>query len=355
MASVLGLFPVDPLDPLGTGRSPVPGEAKRQMHSRWFNTVVVLLWLSTMTWLVTKKILPALLVGDPPKYTAILEHQQDKPPVGWRMSWDDQAVGWAVTTTKLSEDSTAEVRNRLEIERFPLAEVIPTVLQTLLSPDEPLPAHLSMTANSRLVFDEKGRLSLFDAAVQLENGFDAITISGTIDGAYLTISLAYAGGTPYETDMLLPRKAMLANSFSPEACLPGLREGQSWTVELFSPLHSPNDPVEILQAKVEGSQPMLWNDRTVNTWLVVYRDDPATRSGDGGRIRGRLWVLGDGTVLKQEAAILSSTLSFVRLPDEEAARLAERLIVDPRVGFGEKNGEVPAALQPTPAGDVPSP
>jgi hypothetical protein len=271
------------------------------------------------------------------------------------MSWGDQAVGWAVTKTKLSEDGSAEVRNWLEIERFPLAEVIPTVMKALLSPEEPLPAHFSMTANSRLIFDKTGQLSLFDAAVQFENGFDAITIAGTIDGAYLAITLAYAGSTSYETDLLLPRKAMLSNSFSPEACLPGLREGQSWTVELFSPFHSPNDPVEILQAKVEAAVPMLWNDRTVNPWLVVYRNDPGTRSGGEGRVRGRLWVLPDGTVLKQEASMLSSTLSFVRLGDEESVRLAERLIVDPRAVLGKENAQVPTGLRPPAAGELPSP
>ena len=45
------------------------------MYSRWFNAAVVVLWLATMSWLVTEKVLPPLLVGEPPSYHQVIEAQ----------------------------------------------------------------------------------------------------------------------------------------------------------------------------------------------------------------------------------------------------------------------------------------
>ena len=58
------------------------------MSSRWFNTAVVVLWLATMSWLVKEKVLPPLLIGEPPSYPEIIEAQNREPPVGWEVFLD---------------------------------------------------------------------------------------------------------------------------------------------------------------------------------------------------------------------------------------------------------------------------
>jgi hypothetical protein len=78
----------------------------------------------------------------------------------------------------------------------------------------------------------------------------------------------------------------------------------------------------VLQATVEGIKPMLWYGGTVDTWLVVYRGDPGAGTARTESPRVRLWVRGDGTVLKQEASLLDSTITFVRLSEEEAVARA---------------------------------
>jgi len=103
-----------------------------------------------------------------------------------------------------------------------------------------------------------------------------------------------------------------------------LRRGQRWTVELYSPLRPPNDPVEIRIAEVERREPIVWADRTINTWLVVYRDDPGTSLGDQTDPRAWIWVRPDGTVLQQRVRVFGSAITFVRLPPEEAAGLARK-------------------------------
>ncbi len=58
--------------------------------------------------------------------------------------------------------------------------------------------------------------------------------------------------------------------------------------------------------------------------LVVYRSDRGYGLGRDERPRGRLWVRGDGTVLKQQVMIFNSTMTFVRMSDEQAAALWKR-------------------------------
>ena len=58
-------------------------------------------------------------------------------------------------------------------------------------------------------------------------------------------------------------------------------------------------------------------------WLVVYRSDPGSGAGGSQTPRGKLWVRRDGTVLRQQVLLFDSTITFDRLPDDEAAKLAE--------------------------------
>ena len=295
------------------------------MHSRWFNITVVLLWLSAMCWLVTKKILPTLLVGEPPAYSKSLRAQRKEPPVGWTMWWNDRLLGRALTTTEAGLKGTTEMHNRLRFEHVPLEEIIPPLLKNLLNPVEAIPGELSMRVDSHLSFDRKGQMADFRSSLRFEGDVEAIKVHGTVEGGYLILSVGYGSAKAYETDMLLPRNVVLADGLSPQPRLSGLRDGQSWTTEVFSPLQPPNDPVEIMRATVEGTEPMVWNGETVETWLVVYRTDPGTGPDGKGRPRGWIRVRPDGTVLKQQIMLFASRLSFVRMTEDEAAVLAEAI------------------------------
>ena len=276
-----------------------------------------------MCWLVTKKILPTLLVGEPPAYSKSLRVQREEPPVGWTMWWNDRLLGRALTTTEASSKDVTEMHNRLRFEHVPLGEIIPPLLENLLNPAESLPEELSMNVDSHLSFDRKGRLTDFRSSLRFEGDVEAIIVHGTVDGGYLILSVGYGNAKVYETDMLLPRDVVLGDGLSPQPHLSGLRDGQIWTTEVFSPLQPPNDPVEIMQATVEGTEPMVWNGETVQAWLVVYRTDPGTGPDGKGDPRGWIWVRPDGTVLKQQVMLFASRLSFLRMADGEAAALAE--------------------------------
>ena len=294
------------------------------MYSRWSNAAVIILWVSAMTWLVKCKVLPPMLVGQPPSYRTILEAQRREPLVGWKMSFDGRPLGWALSTTSLQPDEVTEVRSWVHFDELPLEDLTPNWIRALVRLVEQPAGSLEMDAKNTTLIDPLGRLSGFKSEVRIKPLDDVINMQGTVEGTQLKLEI-HTGGLAYETEAHVPQDALLSDALSPRTQLPGLRAGQTWTVPVYSPLRPPNNPLEILQATVTGAQPIVWNDRTVETWLVVYRSDPGHGLGSDERPRGRLWVRRDGTVLKQQVMIFNSTMIFVRLPDDQAAVL-ERIV-----------------------------
>jgi len=295
------------------------------MCSRWYNVAVILLWLSAMGWLVVDKVLPPLCIGEPPSYREILDAQQQEPAVGWEMFFDGRPLGWARSSLSRLDDGTTEIHSRVHFNELPLQQLAPAWLRALIDqPDAPL----EMDAENTMTVDPLGRLSSFRSFLRLDPLEDAIKLQGIIDGNQLKLSVSL-GGPPYPTKVYLPADALLGDALSPQTQLPGLHAGQTWTVPVYSPLRPPNRPLEILQATVEGSELIQWNDGREPAWLVVYRSDRGFGLGSDSTPRGRLWVRHDGTVLKQQVMLFNSTLTFVRLPNQQAEAPAED-VDDPR-------------------------
>ncbi len=307
------------------------------MHSRWFNLTVFLLWLTMMTWLVTQKVLPSLFIGEPPSYTEILDARRTTPTVGWNLLWGDHQLGWAVSQTLTLPQGLTEVNSLIHFDELPVGEMTPSWLRGVLRPLGSRYARFRMDTHSTLVFDALGHLSRFESAVQFEPEADAFKLRGTIDGGKLSL-MVRAGDFTYDKEMLLPNSAMLDDAFSPQSELPGLREGQKWTVEVYSPLLPPNAPMEILEATVEGRDPIQWDNQIVNTWLVVYRKDPGTRASRSEKSEGKMWVHPDGTVLKQEVKLLNAPLTLVRLSDKAAMELMNEVENDPTLSYHDLTG-----------------
>ncbi|MBN2476771.1 MAG: hypothetical protein JXB62_19330 [Pirellulales bacterium] len=295
------------------------------MYSRWYNVAVVLLWLAAMSWLMVEKVLPPLQIGHPPSYGSILAAQGREPPVGWRMTFNGRPLGWALSTMAQLPTEITEIHSHVHFDELPLREMAPGWLGQLV--DEPV-AHLGMEAHSALSIDPLGRLASFRSTLRINPLHDAIKLQGNVDGNRLKLIVG-TGGLTYTTDVYLPPNALLGDALSPQTQLPGLRMGQSWTVPVYSPLRPPNSPIEVLQATVESRDRISWDGRTETAWLVVYRTDRGYGLGNDEKPRAKLWVRQDGTVLKQQVVIFNSRMTFYRLPENEAAALAER------VGTGE--------------------
>ncbi len=293
------------------------------MYSRWFNIAVVGLWLSTMTWLVVAKVLPSLLVGEPPSYSTIIETKQRDLPVGWQMTFNGRSLGWALSRTVPMANHLTEVRSRVHFDEIPLQDLTGGLGRLI---QLPIP-DMQMDVNSTLTIDSLGRLVRFDSAVQVDKFNNVIRLRGTVEDTQLSLAVR-SGGFSYTTEAYLPPDALLSDALSPQPRLPGLRKGQTWTVPVYSPLRPPNHPMEVLHAAVEELDTIVFEGTAEDVWLVVYRTDPGFRLGKDDQPRGRLWVRPDGTVLRQEVMLLDSVMSFERLSDEKAVAVMQQIDSD---------------------------
>ena len=299
------------------------------MESRWFNTLVVLVWLTTTTWLVVAKVVPPLKRGEPPNYRSMYavetDDAQKTPPVGWDMSIDGKPLGWAATHLDRvnGSDQVTKVISHIHFDRIPLEELSPAWMRALIHSAITPTDDLNMDAYSELTIDPLGHLAQFVSVLRV--GFadarNAIRIRGKVQGSTLKISVETENSIyPWET--YLPSDALVSDELSPQARLTGLHVGQEWTVPVFSPLRDPRSPVEILQAQVESREFLMWQDRAVSVNLVVYRADSGSALSSTRQPRVRLWVCDDGAVLKQEVSMLNSKIQFIRMSQERSERYA---------------------------------
>jgi hypothetical protein len=106
--------------------------------------------------------------------------------------------------------------------------------------------------------------------------------------------------------------------------------GQEWTVPVFSPLRPPGNPVDVLQARVERRDLLIWEGQTVPVNVVEYRTDSGSALSSTSHPRAKLWVRDDGAVLKQEISVLGTELVFVRLsPDRSDELYAQSMEEEP--------------------------
>jgi hypothetical protein len=294
----------------------------RGMGSRLYNSVVVVFWMATMSWLLIDKVWPTLRVGEPPNYTTILNHDEAEPPVCWAIHWADRPTGWAASRVVRRSDGMREMHSRVFISELPIDQLAPGWLRAIIKPALRRPGRLDMDAQSKLDIDPLGRLVGFDSSVRLADIPDAVRMQGIIDGNKLKVTAQSADFT-WKSEKYVTPEALVGDALSPQACLPNLHVGQSWTMPIYSPFRPPNSPMEVLEATVDRQEPIVWNGESVNALVVVYRSDAGMSLM--GEPRGKLWVRGDGLVLRQEVAMFNSHLEFTRLGAEAARELTRVL------------------------------
>jgi hypothetical protein len=289
------------------------------MGNHPFNVIVILFWLAAMSWLVVAKIVPPLRVGEPPNYASILEQGVDQPPVCWSIRMHDRAIGWAANKVVRRKDGITELYSRVYLGQFPWDDIAPGWLENVLKPMLSNFREMDVDKKSKLVVDPLGRLVGFESRVRVGNLPNAIKVSGQMEGSILKLSLQ-SGEFSHKGDHYLPPNALTSDELSPQANMPGLSVGQTWTVPLYSPFRSPNSPMEILQATVDRQDQLTWNGKSVKAHVIIYRDDPGSGL-TSSEPRGRVWVRDDGVVLRQEVAIFRSHVHFVRLSEDRAEEI----------------------------------
>ncbi len=290
------------------------------MFSRWFQALIVAFWLGTMSWLVFAKVLPPLMVGEPPTYRAIVEdahRHRAQAAARWHIFWNNEQVGSARTETALLPDDVTDLRSQVHFDHFPLAQMAPfrgaSISQLLGGTDQ----GLALDARSSVTIDALKRPLELRSTLQVGLLDQAIEMRGRVEGDHLKLTVRM-GEFVHHTQTFLPGEAILSDVLSPPARLPHLRVGQTWTTPIYSPFSAPNRPLEVLKAVVEREETIVWGGRGQRARVVVYRQDQGAGLGDSRSPRGRTWVLEDGTVVRQEATLLSATLRFELLPPEQS-------------------------------------
>lgn len=289
------------------------------MYGRLFNAAVVVFWLATMSWLIARKVLPPLLVGDPPDYRAIAAAQHEEKLVGWDVRLNGQRVGRALNTIEHARDGGTELRSWVHFKQIAWSDAVPGwLLQVLKRLDSSALDGVSMDARSTISLDADGQLKGFDCRVQLEPLLATIDMVGTVVGSRMHVTLQSGQLFSYETAIDIPAGFSVDDGLSPQARLPGLRSGQRWTVPTFSPLRPPNSPMQILNATVDTTAPIQWDGKRQQCLLVTYRPETGL-SWNNEAPQGRVWVRRDGLVLRQAVSLLDCTLTFERMRPEQAA------------------------------------
>ncbi|MCS7306712.1 MAG: hypothetical protein NZ602_16585 [Thermoguttaceae bacterium] len=318
------------------------------MGTRWVNVAVVGLWLASMSWLVVEKVLPPLRVGQPPNYQTISQARRKEGPVGWRLYWNQEPIGWALSQARPQAHQSLEIRSRVHLDYIPLADLVPEWLARLFRLPEFRQLRLSLDTTSTLMIDPLGRLVRLHSSLQVGKFPEVVHMEGVAEGNDLIFTIR-CGEFSYETKVPIPPDALLADSLSPQTRLPGLRLGQHWTLPTLSPLGRWNHALEILHAKVESEEPILWEGKTQQAYVVVFWPDIGTASAHHSP-RGRLWVLPDpdARVVRQQVTFFHSQMEFIRMSDADSVRLASQVNLDeplgaPRTNSAGQRSSVPLA------------
>ncbi len=294
------------------------------MGHRWFNLVVVLFWLCSMTWLMVAKVFPPLQVGDPPSYRSlysVADEQQE--PICWELFWNDRPIGNAITQLTKTRAGITEVKSQVHFSRLPVEDVAPPLLRPLLRSAIPAGGSLSLDADSRIDIDPLGQLVGFQSSMRPGGQRDAVVVlRGKVQGSLLIVTFDTGGGMK-PIEQTLPSSALIGDELSPQARMPGLHVGQTWTVKVYNPLRGLGGDLEVLQAKVEGPEMLLLDNEPQSVLVVVYRTDSGSILGGSREPRGKLWVASDGAVLKQVTYLFGKRLTFLRADAERSAELVD--------------------------------
>jgi hypothetical protein len=294
------------------------------MASRLYHSLVVLFWLASMTWLLVEKVAPPLLGGRPPDYRSVLEEPEAKPDY-WRITWNGRRIGSVVSQIVDRQDGRREMRSVVRFEDLPLESMLSELLGAFASFAKPM---LGSTQNyqleailaTRLAFDEERRLGAFSTVLDLAETPSFLTVTGDVtDDRKLSVVVRFAdswGGTgegkqEFRQQLDLPANALVGDTFTPKVKLEDLQVGQSWTIPVYRAF-PPNSPVQIVEAKVERHDIILWEGNDVETMLVVYRPEAGSGLRAATQATAREWVRRDGLVLRQELALSGLILRFER-------------------------------------------
>ena len=286
------------------------------MGNKVYIGVVILLWGASMTWLVSSKILPPFLRGEPPK-TGVRTGQ----PVCWRVSVADDPIGWAVSQTVPGAEGTTELHSRIKLQQVPLSRMAPRWMSTVIDNIGPL----KLDMRSRTTLDSLGNLSQFDASVKVNDLPSAILMRGIVEEGYIRLRLQY-GEVVHRMNYPWPEHAMLGSKLSPDDTLLSVYTGRRWQKDVYNPFGGPQGAIEVIEAEVTGEDSILVQGKLTPTHIIEYRSLDTTGVSTEDRLRSTVWVDMEGKVVREEIVLMDVLLRFDRENKFRTQRIAEEML-----------------------------
>src|SRR5688500_270029 len=251
------------------------------MGNRIFVSVVVLLWMGTMSWLMVARILPPFFNGEPPGHGVLLRDE----PVCWDIEHDGELVGQAVSKAVPGALVTTGIQSRVILDGLEIRKLALQWMSTIVRGLGPI----SLDSSSRIVVDSLNSLSAFDTRVRLNDFPLVMKVSGRVDGPDLVLKIT-SGEVAHTARYPVPKKSLLASELIPEPKLLQVYVGRKWQQEIYSPFRPPSDSLEVLQAEVVEESWFDKNGERVRSRKIEFRAmSPAGVAADN-TLRAVVWV-----------------------------------------------------------------
>ncbi len=282
------------------------------MPARLFSVAILTFWLVAAVGLVTRDLLPDLLIGDPPDLRTIAGAGDSAEPARWTMQVEDRGssdtlrtVGGAVTTSLRKPDGSVRLESDVWFDAGGLLEGTPFDAK----------ANIKLKVLSRYEIDPSGNLESFRMDVMsLADPKDKSTADpealGSLSGKVKNHALEVTARGPlpmmnWTRPFPYQPRSLMQSALGPLDRLPGLHVGQRWETRLVSPL---TGRIETVRAEVIRYRTIPWGkDKVpVRTLEIIHQVSPL--------LSARTWVRPDGLVLRQEVPVPFVKLVLERLP-----------------------------------------
>jgi len=290
------------------------------MPNRIFISAIVLLWLSSMTWLVTDRILPSFFGGQPP----LVKSYQEGEVVAWEVRWKGRRVGEAASVRMSGVGGSTDLYNRIVLEEFPVMDLAPAWIRAAVGSF----GNMTFDVKTRVEFDPLGKFSSFNSRIALNGMPSILNMSGRIEQSYLKLKV-HSGEVSHSTQIYLPNSEVLSEALFPDAKLPSMFLGRSWQEKVYSPFSSPSSPIERMQVEVVAEESIEHCGEVRQVMRVEYKLIAGSGIPEHAKTRGISWVDPlSGEVLRRDVFLGDSKLRFLRLPQEAAQEAGLDLFED---------------------------
>ncbi|TWU27277.1 hypothetical protein [Bythopirellula polymerisocia] len=289
------------------------------MANRIFVLAVFALWLSSMAWLVTERVMPGMGDGHSPS----IETFRDNQVVAWEVEWANNPVGKAASVRVAGVGGTVELHNRILLHDMPISDLAPTWMRMAV----PSLGKMSFDVKSRIEVDSLGNFSSFHSKVSLNEMASVLRISGRVKDSYLNLTVS-TGSLPYETSVYLPDSNSLNEVLFPGSELPYMYLGKHWQEEVYSPFRASGDQIELVKVEVVAEEKLFFAEELRRVFKVEYQGLLGSGISEKARLQAVSWVEPEGSILRRDVYLGSSHLRFNRLTEAESNAMGQKFFED---------------------------